>query len=902
MSSRSVVVQDEQIGAPACEDDEAVARPIYRYCQFVGCPKRASFGSAVTRRVLYCSEHKEADHDNLTIPKCMTCGKPASFAPVGETRRIYCKDHVPNDGLVYETRRVATCRFIGCTIQASYGKPEIGEREYCYAHGHVIPGYQPLHGLCEAENCPIRASFGRIGSSKKQFCSQHAAKDGSYKNLHRVNCETPLCQLTASHGEPGTTKRTHCTTHGKEMGMINLSKSTCCIIDGCTTWPSYASTRSSKAQLCKKHIPKNGPKYYNVTRRKLCQYEPENDEPECTINASFGPPTSRSSSDRRFCLAHKPDGWISVLKKFCQHIENNVQCDRAATCGHLFSPRTLCFTHKSRNMITKNNPKCQVIANGKRCGNRPLYTKLAKNYPQRCEEHKTDGDKNVIERICKNCDLKWFIREGCEYCEYCDVARSTGATRQYQRANEEMLIAAGYKFRTDRTVDTACSRKRPDFVIENLLKNNHITVIEIDEEQHRSYNCVCEQNRMIELFQAFGGEKVTFIRFNPYPFHYTTDGMKHSPMESDRSTRLLSVIRSLCLHPPEAALTVIYMYYNGDTGTNDIMNVDYEKHLLSFPENRETGRVIHAENNVATKVTSTKSSVTTHTLHYNPVAKKEETKNPIVVAKRVSTTLNTDKVSATLSACTSTTTTTTKTTMTTKTTTTRTLPITKLKASSAPTLTGAKVTPPSQSATPAPPKPSTLLKLEVKEHTAKRSRDEAGIDSESNSKKAARLDKRWCSQCCAYLEKQHFTTSEENSGGSGDKCRKCLSELNIEWTAARKERNQPKMTEKKLESVEKKRTRELQRAPDHMIFRCGYKKHMGDRMVAAGDYDFASKPRRCQNDHDLKPRFKVAVSCRACTKIKNMIKHAAAKKAKDELARIKTIVKDDDDNDDNDDH
>ena len=59
-----------------------------------------------------------------------------------------------------------------------------------------------------------------------------------------------------------------------------------------------------------------------------------------------------------------------------------------------------------------------------------------------------------------------------------------------------------------------CVRYRPDFVFD---AGTHFVVLEVDENQHMSYNCDCEQHRMINLSQAMGMPTV-FVRYNPYGY------------------------------------------------------------------------------------------------------------------------------------------------------------------------------------------------------------------------------------------------------------------------------------------------------------------------------------------------------------------------------------------------
>ncbi len=63
-----------------------------------------------------------------------------------------------------------------------------------------------------------------------------------------------------------------------------------------------------------------------------------------------------------------------------------------------------------------------------------------------------------------------------------------------------------------RCIFDGCSLKRPDFMFD---LGSMILIVENDENQHRSRPCECEQSRMIQIHQDYGGIPVHFIRFNP---------------------------------------------------------------------------------------------------------------------------------------------------------------------------------------------------------------------------------------------------------------------------------------------------------------------------------------------------------------------------------------------------
>ncbi len=57
-----------------------------------------------------------------------------------------------------------------------------------------------------------------------------------------------------------------------------------------------------------------------------------------------------------------------------------------------------------------------------------------------------------------------------------------------------------------------CSKRKPDFYVD---MGTHIVIIEVDEYQHKSYECICENKRMMEISKDFNHRPVVLIRFNP---------------------------------------------------------------------------------------------------------------------------------------------------------------------------------------------------------------------------------------------------------------------------------------------------------------------------------------------------------------------------------------------------
>ena len=65
---------------------------------------------------------------------------------------------------------------------------------------------------------------------------------------------------------------------------------------------------------------------------------------------------------------------------------------------------------------------------------------------------------------------------------------------------------------TDKQIQDGCSRKRPDLLLD---LGYQVIVTEIDENQHESYDCSCENKRLMLLSQDVGHRPMVFIRFNP---------------------------------------------------------------------------------------------------------------------------------------------------------------------------------------------------------------------------------------------------------------------------------------------------------------------------------------------------------------------------------------------------
>jgi hypothetical protein len=107
-----------------------------------------------------------------------------------------------------------------------------------------------------------------------------------------------------------------------------------------------------------------------------------------------------------------------------------------------------------------------------------------------------------------------------------------------------------------------CGKERPDRVYE---LDDKIIILECDEHQHRDRDCICEQTRMINIGQGYGGLPVYFIRWNPDVY---SPQIEHKEVESvsKRYKLVADYIHDIInkrINLPYALLSVIYLYYDG---------------------------------------------------------------------------------------------------------------------------------------------------------------------------------------------------------------------------------------------------------------------------------------------------------------------------------------------------
>jgi hypothetical protein len=128
---------------------------------------------------------------------------------------------------------------------------------------------------------------------------------------------------------------------------------------------------------------------------------------------------------------------------------------------------------------------------------------------------------NVISKRCLThlCDTIISNKKYKGYCCrcFCYLFPNEPVARLYK--NKERLVGEYIKeqfkdmtLTFDKQLENSCIKSRPDIFIDMGFQ---YIIIEVDENQHKYYEEICENKRLMEIFQALEYRKMVVIRFNP---------------------------------------------------------------------------------------------------------------------------------------------------------------------------------------------------------------------------------------------------------------------------------------------------------------------------------------------------------------------------------------------------
>jgi hypothetical protein len=442
-------------------------------CQFEGCTvKRAIFGFE-DKKGEFCSKHKKDGMIDLKHSKINCCQKEGCIvknATFGypDNKAEFCSKH-KKDGMINldkknciegnkeENIKHNGCKEEECTVKnATFGYPD-KDKEYCSKHKKEgMVNLSPNKNSCNEDGCDVKNPTFGYPDKEKEYCSKHK-KEGMIELRNRKGCKESGCDVkNATFGFPDKEKE-YCSKHKKE-GMVNLEKRTGCKENDC-----------------------------NVER------------------AGFGYP----NKEKEYCSKHKKEGMINLETK------PKCLCGKSSPCFGLKDDEsaTCCSKCKSLEMIDIVNQKCL-------CGISPSFGYISDNKPVCCFKCKLP-DMILLRKRCKLefCDTQISNSQYEGYCARCFSYLFPDRPISRNFKTKEGLVVKfikelypNYTWIFDKVIENGCSLKRPDIFLD---LGYQILVIEVDENQHREYEDICENKRMMILSQDVNHRPIIFIRFNP---------------------------------------------------------------------------------------------------------------------------------------------------------------------------------------------------------------------------------------------------------------------------------------------------------------------------------------------------------------------------------------------------
>lgn len=348
--------------------------------------------------------------------------------------------------------------------------------------------------ICEHNDIRTQCGLCKGGSTCIHKARKHSCEICSPENFCLHKKYQPRCSLCLGnsycvHGKRKEIckhkdcieKATSICSHGKRMNIcFSCTKSEICIhnkIKSCCK-KCYFDTvcvheiLRSECEFCRKveftkcehDVYKKGCKKCNVD--KLCSHGNWSDN----CKQCFG---------KNICLHWK-------------HIGNCIECGKVEICIHDIR-KEICVPCKGSRVCSHDKLKhrCKICDGRALC--KSEFCEITKN-------EKYDG-----------------------YCVHCYIHLFPDKPLSMNYKNKEKTVVDFVKenfnefdWISDKKIQDGCSRRRPDLLLD---LGYQIIVIEVDENQHKNYDCSCENKRLMEISQDVDHRPLVFIRFNPDTYY-----------------------------------------------------------------------------------------------------------------------------------------------------------------------------------------------------------------------------------------------------------------------------------------------------------------------------------------------------------------------------------------------
>ena len=293
----------------------------------------------------------------------------------------------------------------------------------------------------------------------------------------------------------------------------------------------------------------------------------------CGKRTSYGLKTDKSPTH---CGPHgKALGMVDIIHKRCL----TPGCDSLSpTFGFPDDKKaTYCSMHgEILGMVDIKNKKC--LYDG--CLTRANFGNLDDKTATYCGKHGAlIGMIDIKNKKCETCNSTQMNSKYKPNCARCHFYLNPDDPRiiNYKTKEQAYMTAILEKFpqfKLDKTINGGCSKRRPDGFLDLLT---HVIIIEIDENEHKSYDDTCNNRRTMELSQDVGHRPIVFIRLNPDGYTLNDKRMKGSfsltktgelkVVKKEFNKRLNSLIESVekyMITIPDKTISVEYLYFTSN--------------------------------------------------------------------------------------------------------------------------------------------------------------------------------------------------------------------------------------------------------------------------------------------------------------------------------------------------
>jgi hypothetical protein len=371
--------------------------------------------------------------------------------------------------------------------------------------------------MSNCKMCSKRASFNLFGE-KPAFCVSH--KTDGMIDVHNKKCE---CGKSQPRWNFQGLKPKHCSTC-KTDGMIEPNRKMC----SCGLVRPTFNFEDLPAKFCNSCKTVG---MINVLDKR------------CVCKKVLSPNFNYAGLSGEYCFSCKLSGMVDVRSKTCG-------CGNRPNFNMAGLTALFCSKCKTEDMIDVTHAVC-ILCNE----TQPNFNYIGLPTATHCSRCKMDEMVDVKHKLCQcgmcqpTYNLKGLNAKYCILCKTSDMVDvkhplckthlcGTRVTKKYNGycvrcfvyMFPEMPVARNYKTKEfavaeyvkehfpeiswnfDKQIQDGCSQRRPDAVLD---LGYQVIIVEIDENQHTTYDCTCENKRIMQLSMDVGHRPIIFIRFNP---------------------------------------------------------------------------------------------------------------------------------------------------------------------------------------------------------------------------------------------------------------------------------------------------------------------------------------------------------------------------------------------------